>query len=85
MIALHSGRLAVFSAALDGVGPYSSEFVPARPAPVPDAAAPMSPDPDPGVILELEPGDYRFDVEPYVELSDDLRFGRWTLTRTMSQ
>jgi hypothetical protein len=85
VIALHSGRLAVFSAAFDGVGPCSSEFVPARPAPVPDAAAPMSPDPDPGVVLELEPGDYRFDVEPYVELSDDLRFGRWTLTRTMSQ
>jgi len=84
-LALHSGRLAVFSAALDGAGPYSSAFVPARSAPIPDAAPPMSTDPDPGLLLELDPGEYRFDVEPYVELGNELRFGRWTLTRTTSQ
>lgn len=84
LISLDSGYLAVFSAALDGAGPCSSEFVPAQPAPIPVAAAPLSPDPDPGVLLQLEPGNYRFDVEPYVELSDDQSFGRWTLTRTTS-
>ncbi|GAB3835302.1 hypothetical protein [Dactylosporangium cerinum] len=82
LISLDSGHLAVFSAATDGAGPYSSEFVPARPAPIPVAAAPLSSDPDPGVLLQLEPGNYRFDVEPYVEPGGDLRFGRWTLTHT---
>jgi hypothetical protein len=85
VIAVHSGQLAIFSAACDGDGPYSSEFVTARPAPLPDTPAPMSPGPDPGLLLKLAQGDYRFDAEPYVELSDDLRFGRWTLTRTTSR
>jgi hypothetical protein len=82
VVDVRSGNLALFSAAVDGVGPQSVELVPAKPGPTPVTYAPPSRGVDPGLILELDPGTYRLHVRWFTELDEDGCFARWILRRT---
>jgi hypothetical protein len=75
-----SGKLAIFSAAADGAGPYSVPLLPAEPGPVPAVHGPPSPQTDPGLLLTSADTAYQLKVRWYTELDDDSCFARWLLT-----
>lgn len=74
-----SGQLAVFSAAVDGAGPYSVPLLAARPGPVPSVHGPPSREEDPGLLLPAAHTAYRLKVRWYTELDANACFARWLL------
>lgn len=76
---VHSGTLAIFSAAVDGTGPHSVPLLAARPGPVPPVHGPPSHDVDPGLLLSTAHTTYKLKVRWYTELDDDGCFARWLL------
>ena len=78
MLTVGSGQLAIFSAALDGIGPCSGPWVNARPGPVPLVHGPPSRQADPGLMIPAPHTRYKVKVRWYTEL-DDSCFARWLL------
>jgi hypothetical protein len=74
-----SGELAVFTAAADGSGPYSTPLLPARPGPVPPVHGPPMREEDPGLLFSTAHTAYELKVRWYTELDDDNCFARWLL------
>ena len=74
-----SGELAIFSAAIDGTGPYSGPFVNARPGPVPPGHGPPSREVDPGLLISVRHTEYKLKVRWYTRLDEDNCFARWLL------
>jgi hypothetical protein len=74
-----SGEIAVFSAALDGTGPYSDPLVSARPGPVPPVYGRPSHAADPGLLLPAPHTEYKLKVRWYTRLDEDNCFARWLL------
>ena len=74
-----SGELALFSAAIDGAGPYSGPFVSAQPGPVPPVHGPPSCEADPGLLISASHTGYKLKVRWYTRLDEDNCFARWLL------
>jgi hypothetical protein len=74
-----SGELAIFSAAIDGTGPYSGPFVNARPGPMPPGHGLPSCEVDPGLLISVRHTEYKLKVRWYTRLDDDNCFARWLL------
>jgi len=74
-----SGQIAIFSAALDGTGPYSGPWVSARPGPVPPGHGPPSLEDDPGLLIQAPPTEYKLKIRWYTQLDQDNCFARWLL------
>jgi hypothetical protein len=74
-----SGELAIFSATIDGTGPYSGPFVNARPGPVPSVHGPPSREVDPGLLISARHTEYKLKVRWYTRLDEDNCFARWLL------
>lgn len=80
VLAVESGTLAIFSAAIDGTGEYSGPFVTARPGPPPVVHGPPSADVNPGLLLQTRSRAFRLKVRWYTVLDNDSCFARWLLT-----
>lgn len=74
-----SGELAIFSAAIDGTGPYSGPFVNARPGPMPPGHGSPSREVDPGLLISVRHTEYKLKVRWYTRLDEDNCFARWLL------
>uniref|UniRef100_A0A1V2IH68 Uncharacterized protein n=1 Tax=Pseudofrankia asymbiotica TaxID=1834516 RepID=A0A1V2IH68_9ACTN len=84
-LSVPSGDIALFSSAVDGLGPHSTPLADPRPGPVPvEHGPPSSLAPDPGLLLRTGHTCYTLKVRWYTELGDD-RFARWLLTPTTTQ
>lgn len=79
VLAVDSGELAIFSAAVDGTGEYSVPLRPAEPGPVPPTHGPPTDGTDPGLLLRTTTSKYRLTVRWYTQLEDGC-FARWLLT-----
>jgi hypothetical protein len=78
-----SGELAIFSAAVDGVGQYSAPLLSGRPGSVPLEHAPPTPgDVEAGLLLSVRSPAYRLKVRWYSRLDQDSCFARWLLIPT---
>ncbi|MBB6556283.1 hypothetical protein [Nonomuraea rubra] len=77
---VHSGELALFSAACDGTGPHSQPLVPARPGPTPSVHGRPSHDGDPGLLITTTYTTFAFKVRWYTQLDEENCFARWLLT-----
>jgi hypothetical protein len=79
-IEIGSGELAVFTAAADGDGEFSSPFEQARPGPVPAEHGLPSRSVDPGLLIGTDGvAAYRLKVRWFTELDDESCFARWLL------
>ncbi|MEV3978175.1 hypothetical protein [Nonomuraea sp. NPDC049758] len=76
---VHSGELALFSAACDGTGPHSQPLAPARPGSVPSSHGRPSRDGDPGLMLTTTCTTFAFKVRWHTLLDDENCFARWLL------
>jgi hypothetical protein len=74
-----SGEIAIFSAAIDGTGPYSGPWVRARPGPVPAVHGQPSREADPGLLTAALHTGYKLKVRWYTRLDEDTCFARWLL------
>jgi hypothetical protein len=74
-----SGELAIFSAAADGTGPYSTPLLPAQPGPMPPVHGPPSGGMDPGLLFSTAHPAYKLKVRWYTELDKHSCFARWLL------
>ena len=74
-----SGEIAIFSAALDGTGPYSGPLASTQPGPVPPVHGPPSRDVDPGLLIPAPHPEYKLKVRWYTRLDEDNSFARWLL------
>jgi hypothetical protein len=74
-----SGELVLFSAAIDGAGPYSGPLVSAQPGPVPPVHGPPSREVDPGLVISAPHTRYKLKVRWYTKLDEDNCFARWLL------
>lgn len=81
VLVVGSGELAIFSAAEDGAGQYSTPLRPAEPGPVPPTHGRPTPGFDPGLLLQTGSSACRLTVRRYTTLDDDC-FARWLLTPT---
>lgn len=80
-LSVPTGKVAVFSAAVDGTGELSQPLLAPRPGPVPLRHGPPTGRVDPGMLLSTGTREYRLGVRWYTELSDgDGCFARWLLT-----
>ncbi|GLY78629.1 hypothetical protein Airi01_068960 [Actinoallomurus iriomotensis] len=79
VVEVRSGGLALFSAAMDGVGPHGAELVRTNPRPPPVTRPPMSQGLDPGLMLAMVRGEYMLRIRWYTELGDEGCFARWLL------
>ncbi|TMR99347.1 hypothetical protein EJK15_07255 [Nonomuraea basaltis] len=77
---VHSGEIALFSAACDGAGPHSQPLVPARPGPVPPVHGRPSHEDDPGLLISTTYTTFTFKVRWYTQLDEEGCFARWLLT-----
>ncbi|MGA4995127.1 hypothetical protein [Nonomuraea bangladeshensis] len=77
---VHSGEIALFSAACDGTGPHSQPLVPARPGPVPPVHGRPSHEDDPGLLISTAYTAFTFKVRWYTQLDEEGCFARWLLT-----
>jgi len=75
-----SGELAIFSAAVDGAGPYSVPLLTATPGPVPLVHGPPPGDMGHGLLFPAAHTAYHLKVRWYTELDDHSCFARWLLT-----
>jgi hypothetical protein len=75
MLQVDSGKLAIFSAAVDGNYP----LLPASPGPVPAVHGRPTNEADPGLLLATKQRTYRLAVRWYTELGEDGCFARWLL------
>jgi hypothetical protein len=76
---VRSGELAIFSAAADGSGPYSTSLLPAWPGPVPLVHGPPSRGKGQGLLFPTAHTAYELKVRWYTELDEDNCFARWLL------
>ena len=74
-----SGGLAIFSAAEDGAGPYSTPLLTARPGPVPAVHGRPSDETDQGLLLSTPHTAYQLKVRWYTRIDEDSCFARWLL------
>lgn len=74
-----SGRLAIFSAAEDGAGPYSTPLLTARAGPVPAVHGRPSDGIDQGLLLSAAQSAYRLKVRWHTRIDEDSCFARWLL------
>jgi hypothetical protein len=65
VLIVRSGELAIFSAAADGIGPYSTPLTPAQVGPVPVVHGPPTREADPGLLLPTNPEAYELKVRWY--------------------
>ena len=77
-LVVDSGELAIFSAAVDGAGPYSMPLAPAAPGPAPATHGPASDETAPGLLLRTSSSTYRLVIRWYTPLTDGC-FARWLL------
>lgn len=78
-LSVPSGKVAVFSAALDGTGEMSQRLLGPRPGPVPSRHGYPTGKVDPGMLLETGVRELCLKVRWYTELGDDICFARWLL------
>ncbi len=76
---VHSGEIALFSAACDGTGSHSQPLVPARPGPVPPVHGRPSHAADPGLVITTTYTTFAFKVRWYTQLDGESCFARWLL------
>jgi hypothetical protein len=78
-LSVPSGDLAIFSAALDGIGEHAMPLSPPQPGPPPAEHGPPSPEPDTGLLLPARSNGYALRVRWYTEIDDQSCFARWLL------
>ncbi|MER7211938.1 hypothetical protein ABT340_33190 [Streptosporangium sp. NPDC000239] len=76
---VHSGEIALFSAACDGTGPHSQRLVPARPGPVPSVNGRPPHGADPGLLITTTYTTFAFKVRWCTQLDEESCFARWLL------
>jgi hypothetical protein len=74
-----SGKLAIFSAAVDGTGPYSDRLVSARPGLVPPVHGPPSRQDHWGLMIQSPNTEYELKVRWYTQIDENNCFARWLL------
>ncbi|WP_211267076.1 hypothetical protein [Nonomuraea candida] len=79
-LVVHSGELALFSAACDGTGPHSQPLVPARPGPLPPVHGRPPHGGDPGLLMTTAHTMFAFKVRWFTQLDEENCFARWLLT-----
>ncbi|MFB9415962.1 hypothetical protein [Dactylosporangium matsuzakiense] len=84
LITIHSGELAIFSAACDGTGEHSMTLLPARAGDAPTEHGKPSREPDTGLLVTARSTTYRVTARSYTELDDSSCFARWLLTPMQS-
>lgn len=80
-----SNQVAIFSAAVDGTGPYSAPLRSFRPGPVPPVHGPPSRRVDQGLLFSTAHTAYKLKVRWYTELYADNCFARWLLVPVPGQ
>jgi hypothetical protein len=76
---VNGGEVAIFSAAVDGIGPYSDPLRPFQPGPVPPVHGPPPRGMDRGLLFSTAHSAYKLKVRWYTELDADNCFARWLL------
>jgi hypothetical protein len=79
VLKVFSGKLAIFSAVLDGSGPYSDPLAGARPRPVPPVHGPPPRQDNTGLLIQAPHTEYKLKVRWYTQLDEDNCFARWLL------
>jgi hypothetical protein len=79
MLEVTSDQVAIFSAAVDGAGPYSEPLRPFQPGPVPPVHGLPSAGMEQGLLFSTAHTAYKVKVRWYTELDADSCFARWLL------
>lgn len=78
-LSLDSGDLAIFSAALDGIGEHAMPLSPPQPGPPPAEHGAPSQKVGTGLLLRARSNGYTLRVRWYTEIDDQSCFARWLL------
>lgn len=79
MLKVNGDEVAIFSAAVDGTGPYSDPLRTFQPGPVPPVHGPPPHGANQGLLFSTAHTAYKLKVRRYTELDPDSCFARWLI------